>query len=175
MGQMTRAVNSCTRCYLRYHNDEKVVTEVLTVSTPDGASTGEGIFNALNGALISAGLDWDNCLSFGSDNASVMLGHLNGVAANIKAVNPHIHIQGCPCHLLHIAAKKGTSQLRSPLEERLIDIWHYLGNSSKRQKNLQKFQLETGCAVKRILKHGPTRWLSMLTCINRLLEQWEVD
>ena len=42
---------------LRYHNDVKVVTEVLTISTPGGASTGEGIFYALNQALISAGLN----------------------------------------------------------------------------------------------------------------------
>ena len=38
------------------------------ISTPDGASTGEGIFNALNGALISAGLDGDNCLSDGESS-----------------------------------------------------------------------------------------------------------
>ena len=83
---------------------------------------------------------------------SLLVAHLNG-----NAFNPHVHTQSCPCHQLHIAGKKGTSHLRSPLEERLVDTWHYLDKSSKRQQNLQKFQLQTGGPVTRILKHGPTK------------------
>ena len=76
--------------------------------------------------------------------------------------------QGYPCHLLHIAAKKGCAT-----EMTLIDIFHYLGVSSKRMKELQGFQRESGVALRKILKHGPTRWLSLHNCVTRLLEQWE--
>ena len=129
---------------MRYHDGTKVVTNVLSITTPDGNSTGREIFAALDLELSKAGLSWDNCVSFGSDNASVMLGRFNGVAACIKERNPNVLVQGCPCHLLHIAAKNGANTLRTPVEERLIDIYHYLDNSSKRQKNLQNFQRETG-------------------------------
>ena len=30
----------------------------------------------------------------------------------------------------------------------------------------------TGCALRKFLKHGATRWLSLLQCVNRLLELW---
>ena len=135
---------------LRYHDDSKVVTDVL--SAPK--------------LRLS-------CLSFGADNASVMLGHLNGVAAHITKENPDVMVQGCPCHLLHIAAKKGANSLRCATEMTLIDIFHYLENSSKRMKELQGFQRESGVALRKIIKHGPTRWLSLHNCVTRLLEQWE--
>ena len=57
---------------LRYHDDSKVVTDVLSVPTPDGNSSGENIFRALDSELKNHGLSWENCLSFGADNASVM-------------------------------------------------------------------------------------------------------
>ena len=116
---------------IRYHNDTKVVTECLTIATTEGSSTGENIFKALDKELSSRGVSWSSCISFGCDNASVMLGRLNGVAAHVQKKNPSVHIQGCPCHLLHIAAKKGASALRINLEEAIIDIFYYLENSSK--------------------------------------------
>ena len=69
---------------VRYHDKQKVVTDVLTIASPEGNSTRLGIFQSINKALTSAGLSWDNCISVGCDNASVMMGHLNGVAAHIK-------------------------------------------------------------------------------------------
>ena len=92
-------------------NNSKVCTDVLSIPTPDGNSTGENIFNALETELQTHGLSWDNCLSFGADNASVMLGNNKGVATKIQEKNPAILIQGCPCHLLHLAAKKATDAI----------------------------------------------------------------
>ena len=158
---------------LRYHDDNKVVTDVLSVPTPDGNSSGQNIFRALDSELKNHGLSWENCLSFGADNASVMLGHLNGVAAHITKENPDVMVHCCPCHLLHIAAKRGANSLRCATEMTLIDIFHYLENSSKRMKELQGFQRESGVALRKIIKHGPTRWLSLHNCVTRLLEQWE--
>ena len=116
---------------IRYQNDTKVVTDCLTMATTEGSSRCENIFKALDRELSFRGVSWSNCISFGCDNASVMLGRLNGVAAHVQKRNPSFHIQGCPCHLLHIAAKKGASALRINLEEAIIDIFYYLENSSK--------------------------------------------
>ena len=158
---------------LCYHNNEKVVTDVLSIGTPDGSSTGENIFRILDNEIKKYGLSWENCISFGSDNASVMLGKMKGVAAFIKEQHPNIHIHGCPCHLLHIAAKKGAAVLHCHIEDILTDTYYYLENSSKRLKSLQHFQKETGSVMHKILKHGPTRWLSLHACIGRLIEQWD--
>ncbi|RUS75869.1 hypothetical protein EGW08_016358 [Elysia chlorotica] len=55
---------------VRYHDNQKVVTDVLSITTTEGYSTGEEIFLALDRELQASGLDWGSCISFGSDNAS---------------------------------------------------------------------------------------------------------
>ena len=67
----------------------------------------------------------------------------------------------------------GTKELRKDVEQALVDIYFYLDKSSKRQNELKHFQRECGVALSKILKHGSTRWLSLQTCVIRLLDQWE--
>mgnify|MGYP001793634935 FL=1 len=38
---------------------------------------------------------------------------------------------------------------------------------------LKEFQEFVGCEQKKLLKHSPTRWLSMHRCLTPLLEQYE--
>ncbi|GFN84468.1 proteinral transcription factor ii-i repeat domain-containing protein 2 [Plakobranchus ocellatus] len=66
----------------------------------------------------------------------------------------------------------GADSLSVRVDDALMDIFHYLENSSKRLKALRKFQEDTGTTLHQILKYGPTRWLSLKACIKRLLEQW---
>lgn len=59
------------------------------------------------------------------------------------------------------------------IDELLIDIYFYLDKSSKRLKTLKSLQIVCDTGVRKILKHGSTRWLSLGLCIDRLLSQWE--
>lgn len=160
---------------VRYYNSElkKVITELLCIASCDGASTGENIFNLLDKVFQKWGIPWENCLAFGCDNASVMTGIHKGVSAFIKNKNEHTLIQGCPCHLLHIAAKNANNQLSLSVDDILVDIYFHFDKSTKRRQEFKKFQAEAGLCLHKILKHGPTRWLSLSTCVGRLLEQWE--
>ncbi|GFN92215.1 connexin 27.5 [Plakobranchus ocellatus] len=119
-GSNDRGAEQLYPLVLCYRNGEQVVTNTLTITTPVGASTGANIFEASNKELCIRGLDWCQCLSFGCDNASVMVGRLNGVATHIKEANPTIHIQGCPCHLLHLAAKKVRDRLQDVATDLLL-------------------------------------------------------
>ena len=114
-------------------------------------------------------IPWNNCIGFGCDNASVMVGIYTSVNTHIKKQNPNAHIIGCPCHLIHIATK----QLHVDIEEALVDIFFYLHKSSKRNKEFRAFQVACGTKLHKIIKHGSTRWLSLQNCIDRLIEQWE--
>lgn len=136
-------------------------------------NTGQGIFSMLNQEIEDKGLSWKNCVSFGCDNASTMLGHLNGVASHIKKVNPNLYVQGCLCHLLHLCAKKAAKQLNCDVESLLIDIYYYLDKSSKRKGRLINCQEACGLKTYKILKYCSTRWLSLLEAVNRLLMQWD--
>ena len=42
---------------------------------------------------------------------------------------------GCPCHLAHLCAEKGTKELSLNLEDMIIDIY-YLHRSVKRKSTL---------------------------------------
>jgi hypothetical protein len=151
----------------------EVVTVLLALKECNKASTGENIFKLLDNELSANGLNWDQVISFGTDNASVMTGRLNGVSAFIHRENENVNISGCPCHLLHIAAQKGYGALDMPVEDIVIDIYYYLHRSSKRQQNLKQFQDLFDKDTSKIIKHVHTRWLSLQKCLTRVLDQWE--
>eukprot|EP00057_Strongylocentrotus_purpuratus_P012711 XP_011667185.1 PREDICTED: uncharacterized protein LOC105439660 [Strongylocentrotus purpuratus] len=153
---------------------EKVVQALLSLpALTDGASTGENIFQLLNRELSKEKIPWSNCISFVADNASVMLGRHKGVAAFIQKEHSECYVVGCPCHMAHNTAEKASKALPIAIDELLIDIYYYLDKSSKRQKALKSLQILCDTGVRKILKHGATRWLSLGLCIDRLLSQWQ--
>lgn len=44
--------------------------------------------------------------------------------------------------------------------------------SSKRKEEYKEFQEFTGTDAAKVLKHCPTRWLSLHRCVQRMLQQW---
>jgi hypothetical protein len=100
-----------------------------------------------------------NLISFGSDNANVMVGRNKGLYSHLLEKNAAMHLSGCALHLVHIAAEKGANALPVAVDDILIDIYH-MKKSSKRLHNLG------------MLKHVCTRWLSIDRCLQRLLDNW---
>lgn len=142
----------------------KITSCILSIKECKEASTGENIFKILDSELKSAQILWSNCVSFSTDNASVMLGTSKGVAAYIHKENATVYIMGCPCHLMHLAAKKACKALPVLIDELLIDIYYYIDKSSNRLQNIKKFQALCDTEMHKILKHAPTRWLSLAQC-----------
>ena len=151
----------------------RITDVVLSIPSCTTSCTGENIFHLLNDALTTRNIPWSNCIAFESDSASVMIGRFKGVAAFVKKEQPTVYIQGCMCHLIHIAAERAAHVLPVSAEELLIDIYYYLEKSTKRIQELKQCQVLCGVETHKILKHVTTRWLSLGICIKRLLEQWE--
>lgn len=101
-----------------------------------------------------------------------MVGKHKGVYAFLKKENDNIYLAACPCHLLHHAAERGAAALPFLIDEILTDIYYYLEKSSKRLASLEEFQMLHSVEHHTILKHVPTRWLSVFKCLNRLIENW---
>lgn len=59
---------------IRTSDGEMVSSELLCVPTVQGSATGENIFSVIDAVFSSHGIPWENCISFGSDNANVMVG-----------------------------------------------------------------------------------------------------
>ena len=114
-----------------YNTSGHVVSLILSIQECALASTGENILNIMDVELSKAKISWQNCISFSTDNASVMIGIHKGVAAHVHRQNPSVYIMGCPCHLMHLAAQKACKELPVKVDELLIYIYYYLDKSSE--------------------------------------------
>ena len=150
-----------------------IVCVLLTMVEWKQESTGENIFRLLDQELKKRNIPWSNCMSFSSDNASVMSGLGKGVIAYIMRVQPSIYFMGCACHLLNIAAQKAAKELPCSVSDVLIDIYYFLDKSANRKQKLKEFQGLYGDSTRKILKLVNTRWLSLGQCLNRLLDMWD--
>ncbi|RUS88030.1 hypothetical protein EGW08_004196 [Elysia chlorotica] len=131
-----------------------------------------------------AGLMKANPFSIATDGSNDMVGGRkyyplvvrvctpNGVDGGLLALrNCEGQSTGCIIHLVHIAAKKGSAELRS-IEEALVDIYYYFKKSANRQNNFKRLQVMFDLEQKKCLKHVSTRWLSIQNGVERLLLNW---
>jgi hypothetical protein len=162
-------------CVVRYLVDGLVKVDLLSIPVvKESSCTGENIFNSIDNDLKSRNLSWEKCMAFGSDNASVMSGKNKGVIAYVKRKQDSVHFAGCACHLLHLVAKYANDEcIPAPIADTLTDMFYYLKNSAKRLTELKDIQSLFGKDHLKVLKYVPTRWLSLLTCVERILELWE--
>lgn len=152
---------------------EKIVNAVLSIPALEGESTGRNIGNLMLSQFESKKIPFDHCIALCSDNAAVMVGRKNGVAAVLKEKQNDIIVIGCSCHLINLAAEKAVIGLPIKIDEILVDIFYYLEKSSKRKERFHKFQELYNKEAKKILKHVCTRWLSLGRSLSRLVEQWD--
>lgn len=155
-----------------YPSEHGVSQELLSVPVLAGSATGKNIFDLIFSKLKERDVPINNCLAFGTDNANVMVGRNKGVFAFLLKENPQIHLAGCPCHLLHHAAEHAAQCLPFSIDDVLVRVYYYLDKSSKRLGALDECQELFDVEHRNILKHCPTRWLSVTTCLDRLLENW---
>ena len=148
----------------------------MCITTGDKAATAEVIFNKINSVLHEHNIPWDNCVGVGVDNCSVNMGRHNSIMTRIRGVNSRVYFMGCPCHIAHNAASNAADFLRKDtkfdVEELLIDIFFWFDKSTKRKSSLQEYCCFCDIEYRKIIKHVSTRWLSLLTAIERVLKQF---
>ncbi len=158
---------------VRYFDGSSIKTLLLDFpEMQEASSTGKHIFDLINSCFTKYHIPWENCIAFGTDNASVMTGRNAGVIAFLRQKFPDIFLSGCPCHLLHHAAEKAAAQLPLDATELLVDLFYFIQKHHKRMKELKEFQKLLGVEDHSILRHVGTRWLSLKRGLQRLLEQW---
>lgn len=136
--------------------------------------TARNLFDALQQSLSKNGLDFTKCLAFMSDTTNVMKGAKSGVQKLIKNECPQVFDVPCICHLADLSIKAGMKVLPLDIDQLFIDVYYYFYHSSKRK---QEFH-DLWCSIfssepQSIVKHCPTRWLSLLRCVNRSITQLE--
>ena len=134
--------------------------------------TAENLFVALKTSLEKNGLDFSKAVAFMSDTTNVMKGARSGIQKLIKNVHSTLYDVGCICHLADLTIKAGMKTLPVNIDQLFIDVFYYFFHSSKRK---QVF-IDNWCSLfasepEVIIKHCPTRWLSLLRCVGRYLSQ----
>ena len=123
--------------------------------------------------LNDSELKISNVTSFCADNASVNFGKNHSVYTELRKHNKNLIAVGCNNHIIHNTAKKSFSVLRFDIELVVIKIYNEFSASTKKTAELKEFFEWTENTWKEQLQHVPTRWMTLLPAINRLLSNFE--
>lgn len=146
--------------------------------TSEGASssrgcTAEALYTTIIETFTQRGVPLDNIIGFASDGCNVMMGTHNSVASRLRAELPGIQIFKCICHSMHLCANEACKKLPRRCEDLARNVYAFFKHSAKRQSEYIEFQEFLNTKIHKLLHPSQTRWLSLLSVINRLLEQWE--
>ena len=159
-------------------NVNRIVTRFLDMC-PTTGSTAESIYSVLNGRLeelLQFSNPWNMCTSISVDNTSVNIGIHNSLKTRILHENPNIFFSGCPCHMIHNAARKASDCFCNvcgfDIEEMSIDLYYWFEKSTKRKNGLLEYCIFCDQDYRSIVKHVTTRWLSLERAVERTLKQY---
>jgi len=138
------------------------------------SGTAQGLYESFTSYFETEAIPYkQNAVGFAADGANTMGIH-NSFQSLIKKDIPHIFIMKCICHSLALVAAYACKKLPDFVENLVREVYTYLQYSSKRQKEFKNFQNILEIKPHKLLKLSSTRWLSLHTCVVRILEQYDV-
>lgn len=113
-----------------------------------------------------------NMVGFASDGASVMFGVNRSVKTLLEIDSPGLFVIKCTCHSLALIASYACEKVPNKVEQLVRDVYTYLKYSFKRQSAFNEFQMFVEAKPHKLLQPCQTRWLSLHSCIKRVIEQY---
>ncbi|XP_045216160.2 uncharacterized protein LOC123566277 [Mercenaria mercenaria] len=102
-----------------------------------------------------------------------MVGQHNSVLSRVREQQPNVYDLGCVCHIANTCVQHALKKLTTGVVDLLIDTFYYFLHSSKTKEEYQGFvdfvELED---PGKLLKHCPTRWISLHKCVKQSLVHW---
>ncbi|KAH6927356.1 hypothetical protein HPB50_002317 [Hyalomma asiaticum] len=153
-----------------------VESQLLYLQELHGEATGQNIGNLVLDALKWHGVLVENCIAFPVDNANVMVGKRNSVAAVLKEAQENLIVYDCPCHLIKLAAEKGAACLPAKFDEVLMGIMYFLEKSTSGVEAKQPNSAIRKCVRVQLIKNGKkiTAFVPRDGCLNYIEENDEV-
>lgn len=133
------------------------------------------IVNGIKTVLGEFGLDIQNCVGIGTDNASVMVSRENGVYGKLKREIKHLVLVPCVCHSLQLAISEACKKfLPAKLEFLVAETFCWFSRSTARQQQYKRIfnLINEGRNPKKIVRACQTRWLSVEPAVGEILAQW---
>ena len=107
--------------------------------------------------------------AFSADNAAVNYGKNFSVYQKLKEQCPKIVKANCKCHILHNCIKYALKALTFDIEAVVLKTYAQFSAYAKRVAELKTFFEFVEIEYNDVLRHVPTRWLSLLPAVDRLL------
>lgn len=126
------STRKCLVIVVRYYNtiEERVVDSFFGLIELD-LSTADAIFHVVLSTFRNFDIPVTNITGFASDNASVMMGNLNGIKAKFRDILSNIFVTACVSHSLHLCSSKACATLPNNIEDMTRNIFNYFSHSAK--------------------------------------------
>ncbi|XP_035985951.1 uncharacterized protein LOC118559371 [Fundulus heteroclitus] len=138
----------------------------------DSDETSAAIYNQIVTKLEENGLGLDMISAYSADNASVNYGRYNSVFQKLKENNNCILKANCVAHIVHNSAKHAGDRLHIDIENVVNKTFSHFSSSAKRIEELKSIHTFVETEYQSLLRHVPTRWLSLWPAVKRLHDSW---
>nr|XP_055037244.1 uncharacterized protein LOC129424964 [Misgurnus anguillicaudatus] len=138
----------------------------------DSDETSAAIHNQIVTKLEENGLGLDMISAYSADNASLNYGRYNSVFQKLKENNNCILKANCVAHIIHNSAKHAGDQLNIDIENVVNKTFSHFSSSAKRIEELKSIHSFVEIEYQSLLRHVPTRWLSLWPAVKRLHDSW---
>lgn len=138
------------------------------------SATAVNIFEKIKKIYIEHNIPYrDNLVGFASDGANTMFGSKHSVKTLLEEDVPGIFVMKCICHSLALCASYACEKLQNSIEELVRNVYNYMKQSFKRLSEFNEFQVFINSKPHKLLQPSQTRWLSLNSCVKRVLEQYD--
>lgn len=157
---------------VRYFDPSKGIENKILNFVEKADEIANSISSLLLESLKELHLNQKHISAFSADNANVNFGKHHSVFKLLKLKNENMVKANCSNHVLHNATKYATDRLDVDIENIVLKIFNHFSVSAKRRDELKSFFDFVDLEWSEIVRHVPTRWLSLTPAVKRLLQNW---
>ncbi|KAI8117613.1 hypothetical protein CVS40_10527 [Lucilia cuprina] len=157
---------------LRYFSKHTGVNTKLLNFYESNSEMSKDIAESLKSKLEGRNLNLTNVTSFCADNANVNFGCKKSVFVELQKNNPDIIGMGYLCHIINNAFKNGLKLLKLDIENIVIKVFNEFSSSTKKTSSLKDMFEFCDLEWSEMLRHVPTRWLSLTPAVERFLKNY---
>ncbi len=103
--------------YVRYVKNGNIEEDILFCRSLPEHTTGEALFEVLDGYIRDVGMSWDKCVGICTDGARSMTGRLSGLVTHVQNLAPLAKWTHCMIHCESLASKKMLECLETVLKQ----------------------------------------------------------
>ena len=92
----------------------------MRCTSGQNSGTAATILQKIDDVMIKLQLPWKNCVGFSLDNTSANLGIHNSIRSRVMLKNNNCYFTGCPCHIIHNTAHKGSAGFKYEIRCRFL-------------------------------------------------------